>query len=1586
MQKVKSILGKDSLLLVDSIVEVADQLRQFLESQRGQQVCVITDDVIAPLHLENLLNELSKSCSQLVIKSLVIPSGEDSKCREWLNAIHDFLIQHQFTRDSVLVALGGGVIGDLTGYAAATYMRGIKLVQIPTTVLAMSDSSIGGKNGIDVIIPDCQSGSSYSDVTYIGGKNLVGTFWQPERIIICPQFLSTLSKRQVINGMAEVIKTACFWDEKLFYQQEDLAEYLSLESLQDGDQLTQDAIEKLINVIWQSACIKAEVVTEDEREGGLRSILNFGHTIGHAVEAALAPLLLHGEAISIGMALEMEIARMLGHLDHVVYSRVISCLQHCGLPCKLDDRLIARILSDKGQQAADVLGVQKLMQYMAVDKKNVGKQKKIVLLNGIGSTLERKASSVSDELIQLALSSSISTVSLNNSNADCIDNVIEIEVPGSKSISNRALLLAALGQGTCRLYNLLHSDDTKVMLNALKEISYANFRWENQGKVLVVEGCGGRLRPTSKALYLGNAGTAARFLTSVCALIQSPQTHTVLTGNARMKERPIKDLVEALLSNGCDIRYEEGIGCLPLRISNLGLKGGSIQLSASVSSQYVSSLLMAAPYAEQQIVLQLGLSADDHVVSQPYIDMTISLMKMFGVTVLRQGNMYTIPKTGFINPQEYYIEPDASSATYPLALAAVLGRSINVKGLDDQSLQGDAQFSKLLQSMGCTVQMNAGKGSISLCGPQSLKSIGEIDMESMTDAFMTMCALAAVCEDKNGCTTITGIANQRVKECNRIEAMVNELEKFGVKCEEISDGIKVHAVGKNGLSVPTAPIHCYDDHRIAMSMSILGVVLAQRGHSVTFDQKTCVGKTWPYYWDMLRSSFGVELRGDMAQNAGKVVGAGNRGKSIILIGMRSVGKSTLGRLAAQRLGLKYLDLDEEFEAAHGSVSIFVEKHGWTQFRLEESALLTKVLKSHSQNCVISTGGGVVESEANRQLLNDYVKSGGIVINLEKDFTVLQQELSDATSKPNYQKTVEEVWKVRQPLYQQCSSHMFFILPGVDYKDISAQFLDFVSSLKSGLKVIMPYFNSSMRFVDNLESCKSSSFFLSLTYEDLRPHSEIISRISDTVDAIELRVDLLNRQDFEYVAQQVQLLKSLSSTPVIYTVRSATEGGKFEGSLQVYQQLSLLGFKLGCEYVDIEMALITDDYRQLLIQYRNVGSTRIIASYHDVKRAHNWSQQLALQVEKVMDVADIIKLVGVAQDGLEDNLKLRRFVEDSFKHINKPVIAINMGEAGGESRILNHFMTPITHESLFIKAAPGQLSIKEIIRARTLKGLLNADGRVYLFGSPIKHSLSPALHNSGFSDVGLQYYYELHETDRINSDLITLMKADSFIGASVTIPLKEKILPFVTRLSKSAREIGAVNTVWKERSQSGVQDILCGDNTDWLGIRRVILDQFACLSGLKQINALVIGAGGTAKAACYALNYLGVHADVKLHVYNRTQSKAQILADKFHGSAFSVDSKKASIQFQIVVGTVPGDAQQNVDQQIQSNLFSENGGVYVELAYKPRKTYFMEQAASKGWKTVEGLEILMEQGFEQFSRWTGLRAPKTVMRQAVRNHQ
>lgn len=285
-----------------------------------------------------------------------------------------------------------------------------------------------------------------------------------------------------------------------------------------------------------------------------------------------------------------------------------------------------------------------------------------------------------------------------------------------------------------------------------------------------------------KEIYLGNAGTAARFLTTVCTLVQSSPNDdaetTIITGNARMKQRPIGPLVTALQENGSKIDFLESQGCLPLSIAPNGLKGSTIQLAASVSSQYVSSILLCAPYAAEPVTLEL---TGGQVISQPYIDMTIAMMKEFGVEVTRRVDaasgklldIYDIPKATYTNPANYNIESDASSATYPLAIAAITGTSCTIQNIGTSSLQGDARFAKeVLEKMGCQVTQTATETTVQ--GPPigQLKAIEEIDMEVMTDAFLTATALAAVA---NGKTRILGIANQRVKECNRIRAMMDQL-------------------------------------------------------------------------------------------------------------------------------------------------------------------------------------------------------------------------------------------------------------------------------------------------------------------------------------------------------------------------------------------------------------------------------------------------------------------------------------------------------------------------------------------------------------------------------------------------------------------------------------------------------------------------------------------------------------------------------------------------------------------------------------------------------------------------------------------
>lgn len=325
------------------------------------------------------------------------------------------------------------------------------------------------------------------------------------------------------------------------------------------------------------------------------------------------------------------------------------------------------------------------------------------------------------------------------------------------------------------------------------------FSWEDGGDTIVVDGGGGILSTPAKGkeLYLGNAGTASRFLTTVCAMVSgsaSSERSTIITGNARMKQRPIGPLVDALTANGAKVKYLESTGCLPLDIDTDGFRGGHIQLAASVSSQYVSSILLCAPYAAEQVTLEL---TGGQVISQPYIDMTIAMMEQFGAIVERQkdeqGNLldvYVIPKCTYVNPSEYSVESDASSATYPLAIAAITGTTCTISNIGSSSLQGDARFAKeVLEPMGCIVEQTL--TSTKVTGPPvgTLRALGNVDMEPMTDAFLTASVLAAVAvkpclpERKveglpETASRIYGIANQRVKECNRIQAMRDQLGKL----------------------------------------------------------------------------------------------------------------------------------------------------------------------------------------------------------------------------------------------------------------------------------------------------------------------------------------------------------------------------------------------------------------------------------------------------------------------------------------------------------------------------------------------------------------------------------------------------------------------------------------------------------------------------------------------------------------------------------------------------------------------------------------------------------------------------------------
>ncbi|KAF2832538.1 Shikimate dehydrogenase [Ophiobolus disseminans] len=1572
------ILGKDSIVVDYGLWQnyITEDLLQNIPSST---YVLITDTNIGPLYIPTFERSFQAAASSVTspprLLTYTIPPGETSKSRNTKAAVEDWLLSQGCTRDTVIIALGGGVIGDMIGYVAATYMRGIKFVNVPTTLLAMVDSSIGGKTAIDVP----------------AGKNLVGAFWQPQRIYIDLQFLETLPKREVINGMAEVVKTAAIWNEEEFTTLEGNADTILAamdQKATDGRKNFDSIAGILKRIVLGSVRVKAEVVSADEREGGLRNLLNFGHSIGHAYEAILTPQILHGECVAMGMVKEAELARYLGVLDPSAVARLTKCIASYGLPTSLADKTVRKRSANKH------CPVDELIKIMAVDKKNAGAVKKIVLLSGIGRTHEKKASSVVDRDIKIALSPSINVHAgiPSDLNVTCTP-------PGSKSISNRVLVLAALGTGSCRITNLLHSDDTQVMLDALAKMQGASFSWENDGKELVVTGNGGQLKATSNELYLGNAGTAARFLTSVTALCRPQEgvTSTVITGNARMKERPIGPLVKSLRTMGVEVDYQEKDGSLPLRISACGGFGsdaftGEIELTANVSSQYVSSILLSAPYSKKPVTLRL---VGGKVISQPYIDMTIAMMASFGVQVERNSsdpNTYHIPNTPYTNPSEYEVESDASSATYPLAIAAITGTTCTVPNIGSSSLQGDARFAiEVLKPMGCKVEQS--KTSTTVTGPPrgELKAVKEIDMEPMTDAFLTASVLAAVCSSNgtSNTTRIYGIANQRVKECNRIQAMEDELAKFGITCRQFEDGIEVDGRGYQ-LDAPKAGIHCYDDHRVAMSFGVLSLVAPE---SVLILEKDCTGKTWPGYWDILNQQFKAELSGveQPPQLHSSKVASKSQQKSIFIIGMRGAGKTTAGGWASRALGWPLIDLDTALEEyASMTIPEIIKTSGWDGFRKEELELLQRTMKEKPNGHIFACGGGIVETPEARKMFIDYQKSGGIVLLVSRDINKVVEFLQIDKTRPAYVEDMMGVWLRRKPWYVECSNYRFHSQAAGSKALAHTQteigrFLHVITGRTSTLKTIKK---------------KKHSFFVCLSAPNLQPCAKDLPEIVIGADAVELRVDLLDDPEGseglptpEFVIEQLTILRNMTTIPIIFTLRTRAQGGKFPD--EAYSEARALyqtAIRLGCEFVDLEMTMPEEILKEVA---ESRGFTEIIASHHDPKSELSWTNGSWMKYyNRALQYGTVIKLVGVA-NSLQDNFALAEFKSWAETAHPIPLIAINMSEHGKLSRILNGFMTPVSHPLLPSATAPGQLSAADIRRGLSLMGEIPAK-KFCIFGSPVSQSPSPRLHNRLFREIGLPHVYGLHETTDASS-IRNVIRSPDFGGASVTIPLKQDVGPLIDGLGPEVEAIGALNTIVPETSvdEATGKEVtrLIGRNTDYLGMILILRNTGAHGVG----SGLVIGGGGTSRAAIYALKEMGYGP---IYLLGRNLEKIQTLAAAFP-SSFNVrvisspnDVESLASVPTVCIGTIPAD--QPIAPSIRETLcemFDKAKGVktergeeriLLEMAYKPPVTALIQLAQDAGWRTVNGLEVLVGQGVHQFEYWTGVKPFYPIARDAVMN--
>ena len=406
-----------------------------------------------------------------------------------------------------------------------------------------------------------------------------------------------------------------------------------------------------------------------------------------------------------------------------------------------------------------------------------------------------------------------------------------INLPGSKSVSNRALLLSALSQGKTRLTNLLDSDDVRYMLDALKALNI-KYHLSDDRTICDIEGVGGKLHSAHPLeLFLGNAGTAMRPLAAALCLADN---NIVLTGEPRMKERPIGHLVDALRQGGAKIDYLENEGYPPLHIHG-GFTGGKIAVNGSVSSQFLTALLMAAPLASNDT--EITIIGD--LVSKPYIDITIKMMAMFGVSVINNQYQTFVIKANqtYQSPGSYLVEGDASSASYFLAAAAIKGGTVRVTGVGKKSLQGDTQFAHVLEKMGAKITW---ADDYIECTHGELNGV-DMDMNHIPDAAMTIATTALFAD---GTTTIRNIYNWRVKETDRLSAMANELRKVGAIVEEGEDYITITPPAK----LNHAEIKTYNDHRMAMCFSLV----ALSDTPVTILDPKCTMKTFPDYFEQFK--------------------------------------------------------------------------------------------------------------------------------------------------------------------------------------------------------------------------------------------------------------------------------------------------------------------------------------------------------------------------------------------------------------------------------------------------------------------------------------------------------------------------------------------------------------------------------------------------------------------------------------------------------------------------------------------------------------------------------------------------------------
>ena len=756
------------------------------EYQKHGAVLVITDTNVAPLYLDAALSSID--ANGFSSSSYVIPAGEDSKSFETYSKIIEFASQIPLTRTDGIVALGGGMVGDVAGFVAATYMRGINFYQVPTTLLAAVDSSVGGKSAINTN----------------AGKNLVGAFHKAKFALQDASLLGSESDYVRLDGYAEVIKTACIARSDELFRKLESVEY-------DIQEIIDDCV-----------AVKSYYVENDENDSGIRHILNYGHTMAHALEKLSNYEVGHGHAVAKGMAFAASLSYDLGWCSIECRNRIHALLEKFGYDLSI------------GFSPSDIANA------MASDKKRSGDSIKFIINRDIGHA-EIKLISLTKLGEVLATYSEMfpGTSEIVHGGVPLFAPLQEVSAPPSKSYLHREIIAAMLSSHQLELDAQEASEDIIATYEAVKIISnHANY-----SALRVLES---RIVSADDKLILEckESGSTLRFLLPVVAALGLNAEFRLAD---RLRERPMQQLISQLERHGANITISDS-GSISISASSSHITPGEYNFANPESSQYISGLLFALPLLNGDSVIRIY----NNLESSAYVVMTLDVLGKYGIKVdyahTNKEWVFNVPGNQKYIYSASTIDGDWSNAAFLLALGALGNSPIRVRNLPLPSMQGDMRILDLLEDFGVTINcypdiLDVNGGSIDVFPCRNLRAINSINASGFPDLVPIIALVASLA---NGTTVINNAERLRYKESDRLASTCSVLRNLGANIEETEDGLIIEGV--DTLRGSYEGDGC-GDHRIIMMIAVSSLV--SEG-IIRIHEASAVAKSYPNFFEVLK--------------------------------------------------------------------------------------------------------------------------------------------------------------------------------------------------------------------------------------------------------------------------------------------------------------------------------------------------------------------------------------------------------------------------------------------------------------------------------------------------------------------------------------------------------------------------------------------------------------------------------------------------------------------------------------------------------------------------------------------------------------